>query len=474
MVRALSHRVAEMAGPYQMFGNLADVMLLPSSSDTERERSAIYLEEVPIDLIPSVLRSVKPSGPLRFISSNFEFARGFSGPGHDTFNPDLITGVNMSHPDGPGAENNFLRPVFRLHHIASPTARSWAAGAGVDAIRTGVEKLLGHGRGFQSIDDADALLALAEAEGVSAERVADAVCPDDPEKARTLCFETVSTSEHHQMENARFDFHNEYYHLHPLSFWVVKSLPWLKPFDYGVACSLSVEIEKRLQYNRDRASVLPVQLDVPPPPAEIEGSCTARGDCTGDAGHSGPVTRSVLPAMQSARSAGVAAEADTEVVRDCNGVRFHRGFVALLTADGFCDDGWATVNLSCAALDFDGGDCRLPDPYAAVKASVRSARAPGEYVPNTDTGTWAAMTSPEEPSELTRPIPMLSGGGSGVETAQVESYQSNGHVLIPKLFSDEELTPFRGVRSPFFCALRFFMICLPRSKSRLRNADQRG
>jgi hypothetical protein len=59
---------------------------------------------------------------------------------------------------------------------------------------------------------------------------------------------------------------------------------------------------------------------------------------------------SVVSTAQPGRS-------DKDIAVDCSGRRFHSAWVDDLWGDGFCDNGWVSVNLSCAEYSWDGGDC---------------------------------------------------------------------------------------------------------------------
>lgn len=84
-----------------MFGFLVDVILLPEDSN-----SAIYLEEVPIDVLAQFENYTGHSNQ-RYIVVNLQYGEDFSGPGNDVFREDRATGEPAD-----AHNSNFLHPVL--------------------------------------------------------------------------------------------------------------------------------------------------------------------------------------------------------------------------------------------------------------------------------------------------------------------------------------------------------------------------
>lgn len=221
-----------------MFGNLVDVIILPNQTQgVGTGRTAIALHEVPIDYIPVAVRRVVPTGPVRFITVSLEYGREFSGPGHDVFDPDKIGGGDFKDPRGPGGPSNFLHPIFRLHHFGSDAGgESWINTGAVDpadlinALQRLANPLPARAQSAASVNEL--LSAVAEAVGLTStdvhNRVLGIVCPDDEERARSVCFEKTVIHEHHMLETARVEFWNEKTHVKPFTDWLSQVLPWFR------------------------------------------------------------------------------------------------------------------------------------------------------------------------------------------------------------------------------------------------------
>ncbi|XP_069976996.1 FAD-dependent oxidoreductase domain-containing protein 2 [Penaeus vannamei] len=101
LLNVLVKRINEASAPYQMFGELADVILL-----REGGRRFEYLEDFPVHLLAR-LEAVtgRDAGPLVVVL--MEYGPDFSGPDKDTFRVDRATGDPLE-----AHRSNFLHPVF--------------------------------------------------------------------------------------------------------------------------------------------------------------------------------------------------------------------------------------------------------------------------------------------------------------------------------------------------------------------------
>ena len=82
-----------------MFGVLVEVAIINDNMVT-------YLEEVPVDLLPSLEKSTGHYAD-RFIVVNLQYGQEFSGPGKDVFNEERATGEPSD-----AHNSNFLHPVL--------------------------------------------------------------------------------------------------------------------------------------------------------------------------------------------------------------------------------------------------------------------------------------------------------------------------------------------------------------------------
>uniref|UniRef100_T1JNK9 FAD-dependent oxidoreductase domain-containing protein 2 n=1 Tax=Strigamia maritima TaxID=126957 RepID=T1JNK9_STRMM len=141
LLNTIVKRINEAAGLYQMFGSLADIILL-QKNNTEFE----VLEEFPVQLLHQL---PKLTGHLvdKFFVIIMEYGPDFSGPDKDTFRPDRATGDPLE-----AHRSNFLHPVFyfytklpteaemsskppnwilprpqRLHHVLEDFLTTWTA-----------------------------------------------------------------------------------------------------------------------------------------------------------------------------------------------------------------------------------------------------------------------------------------------------------------------------------------------------------
>jgi len=262
LTRRLLVRVNQMSGPYQMFGTLTDVLLLPGRANASSPaaaatagRTGLYLEEVPADLVPAVVRRLRPSGPARFITVGLEYGRGFSGPGKDVFNPDNVRPPDWGHVDGPGANNAFLHPVFRLHRLAADAGPSWLETASPEAIRSALANASAAGAAAAPATNADAdvadgldaeradVIAAAVAAGMPLQVLEDAVCPPDPERGRSVCFESSAVAAHHMLESLRIEFWEEDANVLPLGKWLARHLRGLQPLSERQATRIADAVE---------------------------------------------------------------------------------------------------------------------------------------------------------------------------------------------------------------------------------------
>eukprot|EP00079_Xenopus_tropicalis_P034645 XP_017948416.1 PREDICTED: FAD-dependent oxidoreductase domain-containing protein 2 isoform X1 [Xenopus tropicalis] len=141
LLNVLLKRMNEASGLYQMFGVLADVILLgEDSNDFE------YLEEVPAGILPmleeSTGRKVKDTGLFVLM---MEYGKNFSGPDKDVFHYNRAIGEageawrsNFLHPvvyyynKLPSEQEMKLRPEdwplprpVRLHHVVEDFLTDW-------------------------------------------------------------------------------------------------------------------------------------------------------------------------------------------------------------------------------------------------------------------------------------------------------------------------------------------------------------
>ncbi|XP_014671915.1 PREDICTED: FAD-dependent oxidoreductase domain-containing protein 2-like [Priapulus caudatus] len=115
IVAAILRRVNEASDLYQMFGVLADVIML-----RDNKRRADYVEAFPINLLPEFAAiSGIEAGPVIVIV--LEYGKNFSGEGKDPFHSQRATG-SYSHAH----LSNFLHPVL-YYYDALPTAADMAS-----------------------------------------------------------------------------------------------------------------------------------------------------------------------------------------------------------------------------------------------------------------------------------------------------------------------------------------------------------
>ena len=167
--RHLLRRVNEAAGMYQLFGYLMDVAVLRPDGD-----SMDYLEELPADYIVDHLNRTHP-GATHYFTIDFEYGRGFSGPGHDTFNPHNVRQPDFENPNGPGTTSLFLHPVIRLHRLLPKESIS-------------------------KMSDCD---------------------EQDHERAYSKCFERTVLARHEMMEEVKFQWTDEKDHVEPLDEFLI-------------------------------------------------------------------------------------------------------------------------------------------------------------------------------------------------------------------------------------------------------------
>ena len=195
-----------------MFGNLVDVVVLPAAG-----ASAAGLElltEVPADFVQALVRQRHPLGAATmYITLSFEYGRGFSGAGKDVFNQDKIIAPQIDHPDGPGALNNFLHPVLRLHELAAGrNVTQLDQSAPEDVIKAiapiarAKQARLDLGKIKPRLATTAQLLLAASAAGITREEITQVLCPEDPHMARSVCFEHNVKSTHHAIESVRLEW----------------------------------------------------------------------------------------------------------------------------------------------------------------------------------------------------------------------------------------------------------------------------
>lgn len=100
LLNVLVKRINEASGPYQMFGELADVVLLRDGGRFE------YLEEFPVHLLAQ-LEELTGREAGEVIVMLMEYGPDFSGPEKDTFRVDRSTGDPLE-----AHRSNFLHPVL--------------------------------------------------------------------------------------------------------------------------------------------------------------------------------------------------------------------------------------------------------------------------------------------------------------------------------------------------------------------------
>ncbi|XP_004610738.2 FAD-dependent oxidoreductase domain-containing protein 2 [Sorex araneus] len=99
---AILRRVNEASGLYQMFGVLADIVLLQENA-TEFE----YLEEFPMQMLAQLESLTGRRAPHGLLVIVLEYGRNFSGPDKDVFFPDRSVGHTQD-----AWQSNFLHPVI--------------------------------------------------------------------------------------------------------------------------------------------------------------------------------------------------------------------------------------------------------------------------------------------------------------------------------------------------------------------------
>ncbi|XP_022095421.1 FAD-dependent oxidoreductase domain-containing protein 2-like [Acanthaster planci] len=115
LINHIIKRINEASGTYQMFGILADIIILHSDG-MEYE----YIEEFPLKLLPE-LSSVTRLNASQVIVVSMEYGKDFSGPGKDIFGPQRATALPEL-----GHLSNFLHPVL-YYYSALPTAEAMAS-----------------------------------------------------------------------------------------------------------------------------------------------------------------------------------------------------------------------------------------------------------------------------------------------------------------------------------------------------------
>jgi len=271
VVQTLLTRLHEMSGPYQMFGNLLDVVVLPSKNDAA-PRMAYYLPEVPADYIPAAVRQVRPTGAVEFLTVSLEYGRGFSGAGNDVFDPEKIIAPDFENSDGPGANSNFLHPVFRLHTFKATDGTSWLDTHVItkDQVVWALGNILGSVVDITSSQSKNDQIASAAAQMGSMSvaelkaAVTQVLCPMDSERARSECFEYTVKHEHHMAETARVEFWNANSHVDPLMAWLSSTLPYLEKIEEEAISRVSNAVYKTHATERKNVIDRLVNLDNDP------------------------------------------------------------------------------------------------------------------------------------------------------------------------------------------------------------------
>ncbi|KAF4519833.1 hypothetical protein B566_EDAN006847 [Ephemera danica] len=124
LVNVVVTRINEAAGPYQMFGLLADIILF-HNNNTE----FTVVPEFPAALLSRLEAMTGLKAPEGVIVSVLEYGPDFSGPGKDTFRPDRATGDPLE-----AHRSNFLHPVFYFY----PRLPSETSMIGSDLLGNGV------------------------------------------------------------------------------------------------------------------------------------------------------------------------------------------------------------------------------------------------------------------------------------------------------------------------------------------------
>ncbi|XP_078658664.1 FAD-dependent oxidoreductase domain-containing protein 2-like isoform X2 [Branchiostoma floridae x Branchiostoma belcheri] len=109
VLNTLLKRLNEASGLYQMYSVLGDIIIINDTS------GSVYMEEVPVQLLPQLEKVTGHSAPNKVIVMAMEFGKNFSGPGTDPLRRGTATAVPKdAHKAG------FLHPVLYYYsHLPS-------------------------------------------------------------------------------------------------------------------------------------------------------------------------------------------------------------------------------------------------------------------------------------------------------------------------------------------------------------------
>ncbi|EDV20875.1 uncharacterized protein TRIADDRAFT_31022 [Trichoplax adhaerens] len=118
----LSMRINQASGTYQMFGMLADVVLIGDN------HQHLYLEEVPTRVIPNLENLAGRKVTYGFLALTFEYGKNFSQPNKDTLDRE-----NYSFTARNAYRSRNIHPILRYykHHIRGKSKVFFILGAQV-------------------------------------------------------------------------------------------------------------------------------------------------------------------------------------------------------------------------------------------------------------------------------------------------------------------------------------------------------
>ena len=233
LTTAILRRVNEMDGPYQMFGVLLEVVVLPSGNKGDAQ----YFEEVPADFLPAFFKDGGKEGggwlsggkkKPHYLTISLEYGRGFSGAGHDTFSPDALKPPNWESPNGPGVDSNFLHPIIRYH---VPKGKKAKPGVSEDELHHARVELVAKRQRRKEFEGAVPGLLRKHLAKYSAEKLADLAteigvsdeeyaCPPELELGRSVCFSSDVRDTYHMHEDAKLEWTDDEHDIQPLAAFV--------------------------------------------------------------------------------------------------------------------------------------------------------------------------------------------------------------------------------------------------------------
>eukprot|EP00948_MAST-09A_sp_MAST-9A-sp1_P001670 g1670.t1 len=124
VMKRVRDRIDSMAGPYQMFSELCDVVVLPKLGSGKEERKAKYFQEIPLDYVPQfVLKELQEE---QFVTICLDYnheskykvlEKGYIGDPYD--GAQFALGVKRSDMWGQGKKNIRVRRPARADNIGS-------------------------------------------------------------------------------------------------------------------------------------------------------------------------------------------------------------------------------------------------------------------------------------------------------------------------------------------------------------------